>query len=67
VAYEFEEQDSQNRKMSKLQPVCSIALYQLTFGFTWNYFEKFDLDGHYLGTIAFTADHAALKHWWFPQ
>jgi NDP-sugar pyrophosphorylase family protein len=38
-------------KMLLLQPVDSIPLFQLTFGFVWNYLEIFDLDGHNLGTV----------------
>ena len=25
----------------------------MIFGFVWNYFKKFDLDGHNLGTVLF--------------
>jgi hypothetical protein len=44
-------QESWNLKKSWFQPVESIQLFQLTFGFVWNCLETFDLDGHNLGTV----------------
>ena len=53
AAYGFEEQDALNSKTSKFQPVDSIQLFQLTFGFVWKCLEIFDLNGHNLGTVPF--------------
>ena len=50
AAYGFEEQDSTSLKRLWLQPVDSKPFFQMIFGFVWNCFEKFDLDGHNLGT-----------------
>jgi len=52
AAYGFEVPESENSKMLWFQPVDSIQLFQLTFGFVWKYLEIFDLDGHILGTVA---------------
>jgi hypothetical protein len=46
----FSDQIFENSKMSLLQAVDSIPIFQLTFGFVWNHLEMFDLDGHNLGT-----------------
>jgi hypothetical protein len=49
----FSDQIFENSKMLLLQTVDSIPIFQLTFGFVWNYLEIFDLDGHNLGTDQF--------------
>jgi hypothetical protein len=48
---------ARDSKIIYLQAVDSIQFFQLTFGFAGNHLEKFDLDGHNLGTVTFTADH----------
>ena len=53
AAYGFEEQESENSKMSKLQAVDSISIFYRIFGFVWKRLEIFDLDGHNLGTVQF--------------
>ena len=47
----FSDQIFEILNMLQLQPVDSITLFKPTFSFVWNYLEKFDFDGHNLGTV----------------
>ena len=47
----FSDQIFENPKMSRLQALDSIPIFQAIFGFVWNRLEIFELDGHILGTV----------------
>jgi hypothetical protein len=49
----FSDQIVEKLKMSQLQAVDSIPIFQAIFGFVWNCLQIFDFDGHNLGTVLF--------------
>jgi hypothetical protein len=49
----FSDQIAEKSKMSQLQAVDSIPIFQAIFGFVWNCLQIFEFDGHNLGTVLF--------------